>query len=98
MRTFLWVVLIVGCLFWLAPGVLSSLVATVVSITASGLTALLIVGVVMLVVGLVFGSSLLAFLAGGITLLFVGFSLLWPLLLIFLIIWLITRSSRTQAQ
>ncbi|RUO27947.1 hypothetical protein CWE12_13535 [Aliidiomarina sedimenti] len=95
MRGFILFCLLLAALFWLAPGVLSAIFAGAISITVSGLTALIIVGVVMLVVGTVFGSLLLAGIAGAIALLFVGFSLLWPLLLVFLLIWLLTR-DRTQ--
>lgn len=96
MRTLLISLLIVAALFWFAPGVFAALIAGVVGLTISGLVAVLIVGGIMLLVGLIFGSTLLAVLAGGIAVLFVGFSLLWPLLLVFALIWLCTR-GRTQA-
>jgi hypothetical protein len=96
MRNLLLIALVIAALFWLAPGIFSAVAAGAISITVSGLVALLTVVAVMAVVGLVFGSALLAFIAGGVALLFVGFSLLWPLLIAFLVIWLFTR-DRTQS-
>lgn len=95
MRTILLILLVVATLLWLAPGIFAAALAGLVTVTVSGFVGLLIVGLVMLVVGLIFGSMLMAVLAGGITLLFVGFSLLWPLLIAFMLIWLCTR-ERTQ--
>lgn len=95
MRNLLLIALVVAALFWFAPGIFSAVAAGAISITVSGLVALFLVVGVMGVVGLIFGSTLLAFIAGGVALLFVGFSLLWPLLIAFLFIWLFTR-DRTQ--
>lgn len=95
MRNLLLIALVVAALFWFAPGIFSAVAAGAISITISGLVALLVVVGVMGLVGLLFGSAMLAFIAGGVALLFVGFSLLWPLLIAFLIIWLFTR-DRTQ--
>lgn len=95
MRNLLLIALVVAALFWFAPGIFSAIAAGAISVTVSGLVALFLVVGVMAVVGLIFGSTLLAFIAGGVALLFVGFSLLWPLLIAFAIIWLFTR-DRTQ--
>lgn len=97
MRALLISLLIVAALFWFAPGIFAALLAGIVGLTVSGLVAVFLVGGVMLLVGLVFGSTLLALIAGGVAVLFVGFSLLWPLLLVFLVIWLITRDRTQQA-
>ncbi|RUO24265.1 hypothetical protein CWE09_10315 [Aliidiomarina minuta] len=96
MRSILLITLLVAALFWFAPGIFAASLAGLITVTVSGFVGLLIVGGVMLFVGLIFGSALMAFLAGGITLLFVGFSLLWPLLIAFILIWLCTR-GRTQS-
>lgn len=96
MRTFLIIILITAACVLFAPGLLSSVVGGLLALTISGLVSLAIVGVVMLIVGVIFGSTLLALTAGAVTLLLVGFSVFWPLLLIFFIIWLCTRTSRSE--
>lgn len=96
MRTFLTITLITIACVLFAPGLLSSVIGGLLAITISGIIGLALVGFVMLIVGLVFGSTLLALAAGAVTLLLVGFSVFWPLLLIFFIIWLCTRSSRSE--
>lgn len=97
MRTFIIITLSIVATALIAPGLLSSILGGLLAITVSGLLGLLTVGLVMLIVGVVFGSTLLAFLAGGLTLVIVGFSVFWPLILIFLLVWLCCRSNNRQA-
>lgn len=95
MRTFLIFSLILILTVIYAPGVFATLLSGLFAITISGIVGLLLVGGVALLVGLIFGSTLLAIIAGSVTLLMVGFSVFWPLLLLFLIIWLCSRNRST---
>lgn len=96
MRTFLLITLIIGATLFIAPGLFASIIGGILALTISGLVGLALIGAVMLVVGIVFGSTLLALIAGAVTLLFVGFTVFWPLLLVFFVIWLCTRSGRAE--
>ena len=96
MRTFTILLVSILALALFAPGLLSSIIGGALAITVSSFVGLFIVGLVMLVVGLVFGSTLLALLAGAIAFLFVGFSVLWPLLIIGLLVWLCCRDNKRE--
>ena len=91
MRTFLICSLVLVLTLIFAPGIFASLLGGLLALTISGLVGLLIVGGVALLVGLLFGSTMLAVVAAAAALLIVGFSVFWPLVLLFLIIWLCTR-------
>lgn len=97
MRTFLIFSLILILTILFAPSVFATLIGGLFAITISGLVGLLIVGGVALLVGLIFGSTMLAIIAGSVTLLIVGFSVFWPLLLLFVVIWLCSRNRTTAA-
>lgn len=93
MRTFLICCLVLVLTLFFAPSVFATIIGGIVALTVSGLVGLLIIGGVMLLVGLIFGSTLLAMIAGAVTLLIVGFSVFWPLLLLFFVIWLCIRKT-----
>lgn len=96
MRTFLIfsVLLVVGIIF--APGIFASVLGGIIALTVSGLVGLTIVAAVMLLVGVIFGSTVLALIAGAATLLIVGFSVFWPLIVLFVVIWLCVRAGSTR--
>lgn len=96
MRAITILILSIVALAIIAPSLLASIIGGALAITVSGLIGLFIVGMVMLVVGVVFGSTLLALLAGGVTLLLVGFSVLWPLLFICFLVWLCCRDNKRE--
>ncbi|RAJ92895.1 hypothetical protein [Aliidiomarina maris] len=94
MRTFLIITLVVILTAMFAPGALASVLGGLIALTVSGLIALLIVGAVMLLVGLIFGSTMLALIAGAVALAVVGFSVFWPLILVFFVVWLCVRDNK----
>lgn len=96
MRTFTAILITIVALAIFAPGLLSSIFGGALAITISGFVGLFMVGLVMLIVGVMFGSTLLALLAGAIALLFVGISVLWPLLIIGLLVWLCCRGRSRE--
>lgn len=96
MRTLFIVLLVVLALAVFGPTLLTWLVSGVFAILIPLFVVLLLAGIGFFVGAVLLGSTLLGLtIVAGVVLL-VGFSLFWPVLLVFAAIWLFT-ATRTQA-
>ncbi|TRW48188.1 hypothetical protein FM042_11070 [Aliidiomarina halalkaliphila] len=96
MRTLLIVLLVVLALAVFGPTLLTWLVSGLFAILVPLFVVLLLAGIGFFVGAVLLGSTLLGLTIVAGVVLFVGFSLFWPVLLVFAAIWLFT-TTRTQA-
>ncbi|MDP4537035.1 hypothetical protein Q3O60_12610 [Alkalimonas collagenimarina] len=98
MRNLLIVLALVAAIVWLGPTLLGLMVALfvggvvlVVDLLVGAVVVLCLAGLAYLLGAVLLNSLLLGVVLAGAVLLVVGFSMLWPLLLVLAVVWVLSQ-------